>query len=73
MEQKVPQVLVSCRKLNGVWEAVLIVKGEFERTYRGEDLGDVVTSAIGNFLTFPYSEDTRVQVVMNIVSPETSV
>lgn len=70
MEQQVPQVLVTCRKLDGQWEGVLIVRGDFERTYRGDDLATVISSAINTFLSLPYAENTRVQVVMNIVEPK---
>jgi hypothetical protein len=47
----------------------LLVKGEFERTFSGEDLDTVLRNALGAFTSPAYPNDTRVQITFNMSIP----
>jgi len=68
-QQQVPQVVVAARKIDGEFQAVLLVKGEFERTFSGEDLDTVLRNALGAFTSPVYPNDTRVQITFNMSIP----
>lgn len=69
-ESTVPQVMVAARKIEGLWQAVLLIRGEFNRTFIGTDVSKVLHDALGFFTSPEYPDDTRVQVVLNLSIPE---
>lgn len=67
--QGIPQVVVAARKIEGKWESVLLIKGEFERTFTGDDVSDLLKRALAPFTSIEYPDDTRVQVTLNMSIP----
>jgi hypothetical protein len=69
----VPQILLTGKKIEGVWESVLLVRGEFEKTVTGGELQDLIARALADYLTLTYPDSTRFQVSMQLSVPPPGV
>lgn len=65
-----PQVVLAVRRIEGKWQSALLVRGEFDRTFAGDSLPEVVNSALAGFMDADFPNDTRVQVMLNMHIPE---
>lgn len=65
----VPQILLTGKKIEGVWESVLLVRGEFEKTVTGGELQDLIVRALGDYLSLGYTDNTRFQVTLQLSVP----
>lgn len=65
-----PQVLIAGRNVSGNWETVLLINGQFDRTFSGTSLSDVLSRAMTAFTSVTYPDDTRIQVSLSISDPE---
>lgn len=65
-----PQVLIAGRNVSGNWETVLLINGQFDRTFSGTSLSDVLSRAMTAFTSVTYPDDTRIQVSLSVSDPE---
>lgn len=68
----VPQILLTGKKIEGVWESVLLVRGEFEKTVTGGELQDLMARALADYLNLAYPDNTRFQISMQLSVPPSS-